>query len=84
MPRRTSELASFHVQLRDAERRIFAFTLLGCNWNYRAAAEQLGIGERFLKARVVQLGGILPNTERNEPPPPIWPKKEKKPREEAP
>lgn len=83
MPRRTSEHAPYHVQLRDAERRLLAYTLMSCNWDYRVAAEQLGIGRRFLKARVEQLGGILPNTNRNEPPPPIWAKKEK-PREEAP
>lgn len=75
MPRRTSELAPYHVQLRDAERRLLAFALVHAGWNYRSAAEGLGIGERFLKARVVQLGGIIPGTERNEPPPPIWPKK---------
>jgi DNA-binding NtrC family response regulator len=77
MPPRTSELAPYFTQLRDAERRLLGVTLVGCNWDYRAAAEQLGIGHRFLKARVVQLGGILPNTERNEPPPPIWKKKAK-------
>lgn len=83
MPRRMSELAPYHVQLRDAERRLLAFTLIECHWNYSAAAESLGIGSRFLKARVVQLGGIIPDTDRNEPPPPIWKKKEP-PREDSP
>ena len=84
MPPRTSELAPFHVQLRDAERRLIGFTLLSFNWDYNRAAESLGIGVRFLKLRTKQLGGIIPGTERNEPPPPIWPKKLKEPPDEAP
>lgn len=83
MSRRKSEFGRYYVAMRDAERQLLGRTLMLCNWDYRAAAEQLDLGERYLKARVVQLGGILPNTDRNEPPPPIWPKKEK-PREEAP
>jgi hypothetical protein len=66
------------VQLRDAERRLLGHALVSVNWDYKLAAASLGIGHRFLKARVIQLGGILPNTERNEPPPPIWPKKRSK------
>lgn len=74
MPRR-SELAPYHVQLRMLERRMVGSTLLQTNWDFKLAAEALGVGERYLRARVIQLGGILPDTECNEPPPAIWAKR---------
>ena len=72
MPPRSNELAPYYVQCRDAERRMLAHALASCDWDFKCAAERLGVSHRFLKARTIQLGGILPNTTRNEPPPPIW------------
>lgn len=74
MPKR-DELAPFHVQLRDYERQLISTALLACDGSFPKAAIVLGIGVRFLRARVRQLGGIL-GDERNEPPKPIWSKKE--------
>lgn len=83
MARRRSEQAPYYIQLRDAERRIIASALLATNWNFPEAAEALGIGARYLQARAIQLGGILPNTTSNEPPPAIWAKRPKPSKEPA-
>ena len=81
MPPRQSESAPYHVQLRDAERRILAQALYAFQHDFRRAAESLGITTRYMQARVHQLGGILPDSQRNEPPPAIWAPRPKRTKE---
>ena len=73
VPKR-NESAPYHVHLRDEERRLIATALHAEGNNVERAAEILGVGVRYLRARIRQLGGVL-GVDRNEPPKPIWPKK---------
>ena len=77
LARRRSELAPYYIQLRHAERQILVSALLATEWDFELAADSLGIGHRYLRARATQLGGVLPNTTSNEPPPAILAKKVK-------
>ena len=73
MPKR-NELAPYHVHLRDEERRLLNSTLYATGGNFEEAAAALGIGVRYMKARIKQLGGVLGTDDRHEPPLPIWSK----------
>lgn len=71
MPKR-DETAPYHVHLRDEERRLISTALHAEGGDLHRAAAVLGIGVRYMRARIRQLGGIT-GDERNEPPKPIWP-----------
>lgn len=73
MPKR-NESAPYHVHLRDEERRLITTALHAEAGSVERAADVLGVGVRYLRARIRQLGGIL-GDERNEPPKPIWAQK---------